>query len=82
MEKDTGYRYRNKPLLDKCIEGHEFEGHEIRLVGFKNEVFTLSYAGWVDPEAGGDQWLVYDKQGVEMMRVGVAEMIPYLIHEE
>ncbi len=83
MERDT--RYRDKPLLDKCVEGHEFEGHEIRIVGFKDddgndEVFTLWYAGWVDSDMGGDQWIVKAEDGMDMLRVGVAEMIPYLIH--
>ncbi len=81
MEQPTSYTYRDKPILHHCVEGHELEGHTIRLVGFGEEVFTITYAGWMDPQAGGDQWLVYDAGGVEMLRVGVAEMIPYLIEE-
>ena len=63
-----------QPAIAHCTEGHELAGHTIHIVGFGKEVFTLSYAY-------ADQWLVYDKQGVEMLRVGVAEMMPYLIEE-
>ncbi|KKL18975.1 hypothetical protein LCGC14_2470120 [marine sediment metagenome] len=33
-------------------------------------------------EMGGDQWLVKNDDGLDMLRTGVADMIPYLIHEE
>lgn len=85
MVRDT--RFRDKPKLDKCVEGHEFEGHKIRLVGLNDSEgrpipYTLTYAKYADSEAGGDQWLVKNDEGVDMLRCGVADMIPYLIHEE
>ncbi len=81
--RDT--RFRDKPLLDKCVEGHDFEGHKIRLVGFHDSEgkpipYTLTYAGWVDRDRGGDQWLVKNDEGEDMLRCGVAEMIPFLMH--
>lgn len=60
-----------EPAIAHCKDGHELDGHTIRIVGFKDEVFTLSYAY-------ADQWLVYDKQGVQMLRCSVAEMMPYI----
>ena len=83
MERDTSYRA--EPILDKCIDGHLFEGHKIRLVGLNDSKgkpipYTLTYAKYADSEMGGDQWLVKNDDGLDMLRCGVADIIPYLIH--
>ncbi len=78
-------RFRDAPILNKCGEGHMFEGHKIRIVGFNDSEgkpipYTLTYAGWADSGNGGDQWLVYNDKDVCMLRCSVVDMIPYLIH--
>ncbi len=59
----------------QCSQGHKLEGHEIRIGGFGDEVFNLTYAGWAD------QWIVKDSKGSDMLRCSANETAPYLIHE-
>lgn len=75
MENSFNRKWLPKPAITHCTNGHELAGHTIRMVGFGDEVFTVEYTG------RADQWLVYDVDGVEMLGVSVAEMIPYLIEE-
>lgn len=75
MENSFNRKWLPQPAIAHCTNGHELAGHTIRMVGFGNEVFTVEYTG------RADQWLVYDVDGVEMLGVSVAEMMPYLIEE-
>ncbi len=69
----------------KCDFGHDLEGHRVKLYRVKGQpewdVCYITYAGFDDSQTGFSQWLVKTVDGdTEMMRAGVEQLGPYLIH--
>jgi hypothetical protein len=74
QEKGAARRWLIAEALKRGFPGikSDLEGKRIRLVDFPNQEFYLTYAGW------GDEWIVKNMQGQDMMRVTGTEAKPYL----
>ncbi len=59
-------------MCDNCGYEHKLEGKQIDITGFDG-YFTLTYAGW------GEEWIVKDEDGTDMLRCHVDETWDHLI---